>query len=396
MRPYTDEELNQMRFDLESDLIERKPSAADRSGIRRNICAFANDLAGYGRPGVILIGVQDDGRCASLPITDRLLRDLASMRDDGNILPLPSMLVEKRTLDDCDIVVITVFPSSDPPVRYQGRVWVKIGPTARQATPEEEQRLAERRRAHHLPFDHTPVPGATLNDLDLDYLRTQYLPRAVALDVLEQNTRPLEQQLYSLRLLTNGAPNYGAILAFGRDPQRWVPGAYVQFLRLAGGALTDPIRDRKELTGRLEDILRRLEELLALNISLRTKVAGLAREHQTPDYPLEALRQYTRNAIMHRSYQGTNAPVRVYWFSDRVEIHSPGGLYGQVNEQNFGKGATDYRNPLIAEIMYHLGFAQRFGLGLLLAEKALAENGNPPPEFRFTPTWVLVTVRPAP
>jgi len=136
-----DDQLNRLRRDLESDLVERKASAADRSRIRRNLCAFAND----GRPGVILIGVHDDGECASLRITDELLRTLAQMRDDGNILPLPSMTVEKRVLDGCEIAVIVVEPSADLPVRYQGRVWVTVGPTVRQATPEEGQRVTERR-----------------------------------------------------------------------------------------------------------------------------------------------------------------------------------------------------------------------------------------------------------
>ena len=68
--------------------------------------------------------------------------------------------------------------------------------------------------------------------------------------------------------------------------------------------------------------------------------------------------------MMHRTYESTNAPVQVYWYSDRVEIQNPGGLYGQVTPDNFGSGTVDYRNPLVAEIMHHLGFAQRFGLGV--------------------------------
>ena len=109
-----------------------------------------------------------------------------------------------------------------------------------------------------------------------------------------------------------------------------------------------------------------------------------------------ALQQLTRNAVMHRSYEGTNAPVKVYWFDDRVEIQNPGGPYGQVTPENFGTGATDYRNPLVAEIMHHLGFAQRFGLGLPLAREELAKNNNPEPEFDVDATHVAVTLRPAP
>lgn len=69
-RPYSTSELESMMTDVESHLVKRKKSAKDRSAIRRSICAFANDLPNIGRPGVILLGVEDDGRCAGLPITD--------------------------------------------------------------------------------------------------------------------------------------------------------------------------------------------------------------------------------------------------------------------------------------------------------------------------------------
>jgi ATP-dependent DNA helicase RecG len=382
--------------DLDSDLVERKRSAADRSQIRRNICAFANDLPGRGNAGVIFIGVEDDGAAAGLSITDPLLRDLAQMRDDGNLIPIPSLGVQKRILRGHEVAVVTVKPSRDPPVRYQGRAFVKVGPTVRLATPEEEQRLLERRRAANIPFDMRAAPDASIEDLDLDYVQTQYLPRAVAPDVLEENRRPLEQQLRSLRLVVDACPTWGALLGAGRSPQGWIPGAYVQFLRIDGVSLTDPIRDQKTLTGRLEDVLRRLDELLEINIAVRTDVASASREVRQPDYPIAALQQLARNGIMHRDYEGTNAPVRVYWYAGRVEIHSPGGLYGKVTPENFGTGSTDYRNPLVAEIMHHLGYAQRFGLGLPLAREALAKNGNPEPEFDFQPTQVGVTVRAAP
>ena len=393
--PYSQDELEVLMREGESDRVERKRSAADRSGIRRNVCAFANDLPGRGASGVIFIGVEDDGRCAGLSIDDRVLRDLAGLKDDGNILPLPSILVEKRSLGGCDVAVVIVHPSRDTPVRYQGRAWIKVGPTVREASPEEEQRLAERRRGRDLPFDLRQGAADGLDDLDLDFLRAHYLPSAVAPEVLAQNRRSFEQQLGSLRLLAGGRPTWGALLAFGRDPQRWVPGAWVQFLRIDGSSITDPVRDQKALTGRLDDVLRRLDELFRLNVSVRTDVAGRPREARRPDYPVTALQQLGWNAVMHRGYEGTHAPTRVYWYADRIEITSPGGLYGRVTAENFGTGVTDYRNSLVAEIMHHLGFGQRFGLGVPLAGEALRENGNPPPAFDFQPAQVAVTVRPA-
>ena len=393
MASYSDAELELLMADLESDFVERKESAADGRKIRRNICAFANDLPGNGRPGVVLVGVRDDGTCASLPIDDDLLVRLSNIHGEGDILPLPSMTVQKRRLNGCEMAVVTVEPSADPPVRYRGRVWVRVGPSVREGSVEDERLLSERRRAADLSFDSRPANGIELEDLDMDFLCDHYLPAAVAAEVLDRNRRTIEQQLRSLRLVQADRPTWGTLLAFGRDPLGRLPGAYVQFLRIDGIEITDPIRNQKQLTGRLDDIVRRLDDLLDLNISVRTEVVGARRERQQPDYPFDALRQLAYNAVMHRSYEGTNTPVRVYWYADRVEIASPGGLYGRMTRENFGKGDTDYRNPLLAEIMHHLGFAQRFGLGVPLARRLLAANGNPEPEFHFEPARVVVTVR---
>ena len=129
--PGTDPELEAMMAEPESDRVERKESAADRERIRRNICALANDLPRHGRPGVILVGVRDNGDCANLPITDKLLSLVSGLGDGGPILPLPSLVVRRRR--GCEAAVILAQPSSAPPVRFRGRIRVQVGPTLRQA-----------------------------------------------------------------------------------------------------------------------------------------------------------------------------------------------------------------------------------------------------------------------
>ena len=136
MATYSDAELQQLMVELESDLVEREESAVDGKKIRRNIRAFANDLPGNGRPGVVLVGVRDDGTCASLPIDDELLARLSNIHGEGDILPLPSMTVQKRHLNGCEVAVVAVEPSADPPVRYRGRVRVRVGPSVREGSDD--------------------------------------------------------------------------------------------------------------------------------------------------------------------------------------------------------------------------------------------------------------------
>ena len=184
------------------------------------------------------------------------------------------------------------------------------------------------------------------------------------------------------------------ILTIGKDPRQFLPGAYIQFIRFDGTELVDPIKDQKEIDGPLPDLLQRLDEVFKAHISVALNVRTQAREIRQPTYPIVALRQLAYNAVLHRNYDGTNAPIKIYWFSDRIEIHSPGGPFGQVTRQNFGQpGITDYRNPHLAEVMKNLGYVQRFGMGIPLSKRELQKNGNPPLEFTVEDAHILATIR---
>lgn len=391
----SEDELRFLLRDLESDRVERKESAADRDKLSQAICAFANDLPGHGLPGVLFVGVADNGRVIGNSVSDEQLRVLADLRDQGSILPPPTMAVRKIAVDVGEIAVVEVQPSMTPPVRYKGRVYIRVGPRRAIATADDERRLGERRRSLDLPFDSRPVTGVTLTDLDLYAFTAQLLPALLPAEVLAENERSESQRLAALRLTSqDGVPTAAGLLATGKDPLGFLPGAYIQFLRLDGAGLDAPIKDQKKLSGTLLQVLRQLDELLELNITTGVDLTSGRHEERTVSYPLVALQQITRNAVMHRSYEHTNAPVRVTWYVDRVEVVSPGGPYGVVSSANFGQpGVTDYRNPTIADIMRGLGYVQRFGVGLPFTRSALERNGNPPAEFAVTDTYVAVTIR---
>jgi ATP-dependent DNA helicase RecG len=189
-------------------------------------------------------------------------------------------------------------------------------------------------------------------------------------------------------------PTVVGVLVLATDPLQFIPCAYVQFLRIDGDKLTDPIRDGVVISGPLPELLQVLEQKLEAHIETARDFTSGSVELVRPDYPMVALQQLTRNAILHRSYDGTNAPVRVKWFSDRIEILNPGGPFGQVNKSNFGMvGITDYRNSYLAEAMRNLGYVQKFGVGISLAKSELEKNGNPPLEFRVEDSYVLATMR---
>jgi ATP-dependent DNA helicase RecG len=392
------EQLEALLVAGESDRCERKRNADDLDHIREPTCAFANDLPDHRAAGVLFIGVEDDGTSANIVVDERLLTRISQIRGDGNIAPFPTIEVRELLLSIGKLAVVIVQPSDNPPVRLKGRAYVRVGPTTRVATAEEEKRLTEKRRWANLPFDAHPVIGATLEELDLARFTSEYMPSLVSPDVLAQDKRTTEQQLRALRLVDDkNIPTTTAILMLAKSPQDRFPGATIAWRRVDGTKLTDATLDEKTITGTVADQLRNIDELMSAANSKSVTMKG-ERHEVRYDYPIEALQQLVRNGVMHRTYEGTTSPLRVTWYTDRVEILSPGGPYGAVTAETFGcPGITDYRNPTLSEALKGYGFVERFGQGLEIVRESLDRAGQVAASFQFppteAPTWVHVTLR---
>ncbi len=385
------EELRAKLAEGESQRVEFKENA--KSALREAVCALANDLENSKESGYLFVGVDDSGRLTALSVDDKLLQLLAQIRSDGALQPLPSISVERVECGNGAYAVVAVRPCDDPPMRYRGRVWVRVGSTTQIASRADERQLVERRRHAATPFDHRAVDSATIADLSLEFFQHSYLPSAYAPDILESNGRSTGEQLESLRFASHTVPTIGGIIVCGSDPLRFVPGAYVQFVIFAGKDVTAATVDEKIASGRIDVVASSTIELLRLTLAVALYREDGARDLRIPRYPLLALTEIAINALMHRNYDGTNAPVRIYVFEDRIEISNPGGPFGTVSSGTFGRrGVTDYRNPILADALKTLGFAQRFGYGIPAARKALAENGNPAPRFEVERDFVNVVI----
>ena len=293
--------------------------------------------------------------------------------------------------------MVIVTPSDMPPVKYNGRICIRRGPRQAIANENEERILNENRRYHHMPFDLSPIPAATLDDLSKTIFDHEYLVHAFSPDILEQNGRTYEERLSSCKLIvspTDPSPTLLGLVSIGIQPQDFLPGAYIQFLRLNGTELTDSVIDEAECRGYLSDMLRRSLEKIQAHNYVAVDVTSRSTHQKTPTYPREAIEQLLYNAVLHRSYEKTHAPIRVYWFDDRIEIHSPGGPYGNVTCDNFGQpGITDYRNPNLCEAMKVFGFVQAFGRGIAIARKSLNDHGHPALTFEVNESYVVCTIK---
>ncbi|MBM9537655.1 ATP-binding protein [Desulfobulbus alkaliphilus] len=399
MERLSDQQLESLLDDTESDLVERKESFKGdvHRKARQAICAFANDLPNHNKPGILFIGARDDGTPSDEPITDELLRTLADMKSDGNILPLPVLSVEKRVLKGSEMAVVTVMPSDMPPVKFAGRIWIRTGPRRSIANEQEERVLNERRRYKIVPFDIYPIPSAKITDLSKSIFENEFLPAAFAADVLDNNERTYEERLATCKMILSPehtTPTVLGLLAIGKSPQDFLPGAYIQFLRIDGTDLADSVVDGEDIGGTIVETLRRTEEKLKAHNRVAVDITSAPTHRMEMPYPPAAMQQILYNAVLHRTYESTHAPVRVYWFNDRIEINSPGGPYGNVTPENFGKpGIKDYRNPNIGDVLKTFGFIQAFGRGIAIAQREMEKNGNPPLEFETNQSAVVCTLR---
>lgn len=349
------------------------------------ICAFSNDMSNSRENGYLIIGARDNGELSGLKVDDALYQKIAGIRSDGNILPIPMMTCERYELEGGDLLVVEVQPAFSPPVRYRGRTFIRIGPRRDIATLDEERLLTEKRMSNMASFDASPCYKATLEDIYVDFVREEYIPKAIDAGELKDDTRPIREQMASLGLydLQYNCPTNACIVLFGKKPKQFLPGMSLQYVRFSGMDKGGDILDEKLFDNCLGKMMPQLEAFIDYGVVHTRPVAvSSLREKNQSNYPKEALRELILNACMHRDYQA-HMPTRFYQFNDRIEIMNPGGLYGKARPENF-PNVNDYRNPIIAQALKVLGYVNMFNRGISRVKRLMRENGGEEPHFDIT------------
>jgi len=297
-------------------------------------------------------------------------------------VPPPVLSVEKFQFDEGELAVVEVHPHFQPPVRYKGRVWIRNGPRKAIANEGEERILSEKRSSFARAFETQPCHESEITDLSIDIFKLSYLPTAIDNETLQQNHREIKEQLASLKFfdLKANKPTNAGIILFGKNPRFFFSGNYIQFVRFQGKEVTDEIDASKEFSGDLLSQLRILDDFIKYQI-IKEKLIQVStlREQKIENYPHWAVRELLLNAIIHRDYQ-SSTPIKLYQFSNRIEITNAGGLYGEARQENF-PNINAYRNPELASAAKNLGYINKFNVGVKRAKKLLADNGNPEPVF---------------
>ncbi len=201
-----------------------------------------------------------------------------------------------------------------------------------------------------------------------------------------------EEQAYEMLAITrNGVPTLAAVLNFGIYPQGYFPQLSITAIVVPGEEIGETDGDgarfvnNKRIEGTLQDMVEEAIFFCQRNMKVKTVIdPNTGRRTDTTEYPVNAIREAVLNALIHRDYsphtEGT--PVQIDFFSDRLEIHSPGSLYGRMTVEDLGSARPDLRNPALAAMAEFLMKTENRYSGIPTIRREMAAAGLPAPLFQ--------------
>lgn len=399
----------------ESEQTEWKENVADVDDVVATLAAFANDLQNLGG-GYVVCGAKEEKDTEGFPrlvragLTANRLEEvenvvLARCRDRVSP-PITPLVEELPTGDEARRILVFIQPATGSAHTLRrghdgAKHFVRVSRSTIEARNGTLRDLLVRKGAME-PWDRRPCNGATVNDLDLLGLRDAlqrmgvFTPERGVEPYLAEGVQitPFVPSLCIAEPLTGVLrPRNYAILLFGREPQRFVPGAFAIYSAYPGRDRTDPVARRFEIPGTLLDQARRVQDLLdAEAVTLFDKTNRKAPNAEK--YPRRALQEAMVNALAHRDYELVD-PSRFTSYADRIEFVSPGSLpFGITVEDLRARSVTPrWRNQSLAWFLSRLQLAQAEGQGIQTIRSTMKAVGCPPPRFSATPVSVRCVLR---
>lgn len=318
-----------------------KANVTNQNSLASEMVAFSNSGG-----GILIIGVNDDGSVSGLVRDDMArLNQLVSNAASQSVRPAINPITENVLLADGLVMVVSIANGmSKPYMDKDGVIWVKSGSDKRRATSREEiQHMYQ--SAGLLHGDELAVNGLSVADLDLDYFR-RFFEKQYG-ETVESQDVPLPKLLENMNLMNDGVLNISGALLFAKTPQFRLPVFMVKAVCYPDDNIhLDRYLDNQDITGKLADVFHQsltfiLRNLHHLQFEQNVNAVG------EPEIPREALEELLANALIHRDYF-VSAPVRLFVFSNRVEIISPGHLPNNLTIANIKSGNSNIRNPILA------------------------------------------------
>lgn len=336
-----------------------KKNITNSDSLASEMVAFCN-----GKGGRILIGVNDDGTLSGLTGDDiNRLNLMISNVSSQHIKPAINPLTQNLQVQGKLVLVIEVPQGINKPYQDKNGVfWVKSGADKRKATSREEiQRLFQSSGLIHAD---TLGSGLTIADLDMDYFRAFFQKRYG--ETLVKQELSLEQTINNLNLGVGPELNLTGALLFSNNPSNRLPVFIVKAGAFPGDSITTQVYiDSRDITGKMADVFQQTISFLLANLRHVQGEQSVNSPGQL-EIPRIVFEELVVNALVHRDYF-ISAPVRVFVFSNRVEIISPGHLPNNLTVENIKAGNSNTRNPVLASFAYQLLPYRGYGSGILRA-----------------------------
>jgi ATP-dependent DNA helicase RecG len=304
--------------------------------------------------------------------------------------------VETVDVDAGHTVIVLRVPGGGGPYTYDGRPYLRSGPTTAQMPQRAyERRLLERMHASHR-WENQPAEGVVLADLDHTEI-TITIDEAIRQRRLEEpGTRKAEDLLVGLGLVRDGRLLNAAVVLFGR-PERTAsnyPQCLLKMARFRGLDKNEFLDNRQE-NGHAFDLFVRAQRFCRDHLPVAGRfVPGVFERIDDPLYPPAALREALANALCHRDYSLPGGSVSLAIYDDRLEVSSAGPLPFDLAPEDLARPhRSDPWNPLIARTFYRRGLIETWGRGTLKIAEELSAAGLPPPEYEATRSEVIVRFR---
>lgn len=353
------------------------------------LSSFSNQDTG----GTIVFGLDEKHGFALVGVYD--LQDLQkNVTEQCNQMEPPVRAVFTTAEIDGKNICSAEIPGvdfSERPCYYQGKgkvkgSYIRVGDADLPMTDYELYSYEAFRK--HLHDDERPIERSSMSTLDTMQVQNYLLQKKLERPGFAQ--LPEDQALEMLNVTRNGVPTLAAVMNFCVYPQGYLPQLAITAVVVPGteigqhDGVDSRFLDNKRIEGTIKTMVEDAITFCKRNMKIQTIIdPETGRRKDRTEYPVEAIREAVLNALIHRDYshltEGT--PVQINFFTNRLEIHSPGSLYGRMTVEQLGHARPDLRNPALAVMTEVLVGAENRYSGIPTIRREMAAHNLPEPVF---------------
>lgn len=344
------------------------------------ICGYAN---AYG--GTIYIGTDDDGNVVGIDNARDLLERIPNKITDTMGIIVDVNLLYKGELEYLQIIV-DKYPSL---ISFRGKYYCRSGSTMREITGKELERALLKTQGR--TWDGVPLPKLSVSDLKQDAIQL-FKDKAVKRGRLTKEEVSVEDTILMDNLHLIDEDGYlirAAMLAFYKDPEKWVTGSYIK-IGYFGKSDSDLVYQDEVHGPLIEQVDKTVDLVYTKYMKALIDYEGVQRIEQFM-FHKDAFREILLNAIVHKDYSSCN-PIQISVYKDKIYIWNDGEMPPNLDSTDklFMKHSSKPYNPKLANIFFKSGMIEAWGRGFEKIREACALYDGPLPEYEINEAGIMV------